>query len=158
MLQGVVVTTVFDHSLGVAFPKRELLESSSMTSRLAIPFLAAAVGLFALSACGGSSTPSGTAPPEADVVVKALDGISWNSKSYAATATDGEVVIFGANDSSIAHNLYVVDSSDKVIGDFIDLPKRGSSGARQLELAPGTYRIVCKIPGHNNMNSTLTVN
>ena len=55
-----------------------------MTSRLAIPFLAAAVGLFALSACGGSSTPSGTAPPEADVVVKALDGIAWNSVARAA--------------------------------------------------------------------------
>ena len=126
-----------------------------MTSRFATPFIAAAVGLFALSACGGSSTPSGTAPAEADVVVRAVDGIAWSSKTYTATA--GEVVIFGENNSSIAHNLYVLDSADKVVGDFIDLPKRGSNGSRQLDLAAGTYSIVCKIPGHNNMRSTLTV-
>lgn len=126
-----------------------------MTSRFATPFLAFAVGLFALSACGGSSTPAGTAPAEADVVVRAVDGIAWNSKTYTATA--GEVVIFGENNSSIAHNLYVLDSADKVVGDFIDLPKRGSNGSRQLDLAAGTYSIVCKIPGHNNMRSTLTV-
>ncbi len=126
-----------------------------MTSRIATPFLAAAVGLFALSACGGSSTTAGTAPAEADVVVRAVDGVAWNSKTY--TATSGDVEIFVENNSSIAHNLYVLDSGEQVIGDFIDLPKRGSSGSRQFELTAGTYTLVCKIPGHNNMVSTLTV-
>ena len=128
-----------------------------MSTRLATPLLAVATafGLLALSACGGSSNTAGTAPAEADVVVRAVDGIAWNSKTYTAAA--GEVIIFGENNSSIAHNLYVLDSADTVIGDFIDLPKRGANGSRQLDLKAGTYSIVCKIPGHNNMRSTLTV-
>lgn len=128
-----------------------------MSTRLATPLLAVAtaVGLLTLSACGGGSSTPASVPADADVVVKAVDGIAWNSKSFSAAA--GKVVIFGENNSSIAHNLYVLDSADKVVGDFIDLPKRGSNGTRQLELTAGTYHIVCKIPGHNNMRSTLTV-
>ena len=94
-----------------------------MKSRFVTPFLAAAVGLFALSACGGSSTPAGTAPAEADVVVRAVDGIAWNSKTYTATA--GEVVLFAENNSAIAHNLYVVDSGEQVVGVRLDERDRG---------------------------------
>jgi plastocyanin len=140
----------------VAFPKRALLESATMNIRFATPFVALA--LLGLSACGGSSSSSdNTAPADADVVVRAIEGIAWNQKEFTASAADGPVVIYGVNDSSIAHNLYVLDASDAVIGDFIDLPKRGADGSRQLDLAAGEYRIVCKIPGHNNMSSTLIV-
>jgi plastocyanin len=130
-----------------------------MTTRLAAPLLAVAttIGLLTLSACGGGSSTPASVPADADVVVKAEEGIQWNAKSFTATATDGKVVIFAENDSALAHNVYVLDSSDKVMGDFIDLPTKGSSGSRSLPLSPGTYRIVCKVPGHNNMNATLTV-
>ena len=115
-----------------------------------------AVGLAALSACGGSSTTPGTVPADADVVVRAVDGIAWDADEYTATAGDGSVKIYTVNDSGVAHNLYVLDGNAPV-GDFIDLPKRGSDGALVYELQPGEYRIVCTIPGHNNMNSKLTV-
>ena len=39
----------------------------------------------------------------------------------------------------------------------IDLAKKGSDGSAVYDLAPGEYRIVCKVPGHSSMNSTLTV-
>lgn len=127
-----------------------------MKIRFATPLLALA--LLGVSACGGSSSSSNnTVPTDADVVVRAVEGISWNQKEFNVAAADGPVVIYAVNDSSIAHNLYVLDADEKVIGDFIDLPKRGSDGSRQLTLAPGEYSLVCKIPGHNNMNSTLTV-
>jgi plastocyanin len=127
-----------------------------MKIRFATPLLALA--LLGVSACGGSSSSSNnTVPADADVVVKAVEGISWNQKEFTTAATDGAVVIYAVNDSSIAHNLYVVDADEQVIGDFIDLPKRGSDGSRQLTLAPGEYRLICKIPGHTNMNSKLTV-
>jgi len=109
----------------------------------------------ALAACGGGSTTPSTVPADADVVVRALDGIVWNEKSFTASA--GEVTIYGVNDSMIAHNLYVLDSAEAVVGTYIDLPKRGADGTRVLDLAPGTYHIVCKVPGHANMNATLTV-
>ncbi|MFZ4718330.1 MAG: hypothetical protein ACOYMR_02830 [Ilumatobacteraceae bacterium] len=130
-----------------------------MSSRFAPTKIAsfAAAGLLVLSACGGGSSTPSTTPADADVVVRAIDGISWNSKSYKATATDGAVSIFGVNDSALAHNLYVLGDADKVIGTPIDLPERGSEGTVVLDLAPGSYRIVCKIPGHTNMDSTLTV-
>ncbi len=127
-----------------------------MRIRFATPLLALA--LIGVSACGGSSSSSNnTVPADADVVVEAREGIAWNQKEFTATATDGAVVIYGVNQSSIAHNLYVLDADEQVIGDYIDLPKRGSDGSRQLDLAPGEYRIVCKIPGHTNMNAKLTV-
>jgi hypothetical protein len=127
-----------------------------MKIRFALPVLA--LGLLGLSACGGgSSSTGGTVPADADVVVKAQEGIAWNAKSFTATATDGKVTIYGENDASIGHNLYVLDENGKVMGDYIDLPTHGSNGTRVLPLTPGTYHIVCKVPGHNNMNSTLTV-
>jgi plastocyanin len=90
-------------------------------------------------------------------VVRAKDGITRDQKAYTATATDGKVTIFAENDSPLAHNMYVEDESKKVMGTFVDLPKKGSNGTVVLDLAPGTYRIVCKVPGHSNMNSSLTV-
>ena len=120
------------------------------------PFVA--VGLVALGACsGGGGSSSNTVPPDADVVVRAVDGIAWDQEEYTATAVDGKVKIYAVNESGLAHNMYTVEA-DTVVGDYIDLPKRGSDGALVYELAPGEYRIVCKIAGHANMDSTLIVN
>lgn len=127
-----------------------------MSKRLVTPL--AALGLLALTACGGGgSSTNNTVPADADVVVRAVDGVLWDSKTYTATADDGKVTIYAVNDSSIGHNLYVVGTGDAVIGSPIDLPKKGSDGAVVYELSPGEYRIVCKVPGHGSMNSTLTV-
>lgn len=114
-------------------------------------------GLLALTACGGGSSTPTTVPADADVVVLALDGIVWDADEYSAVADNGEVSIYTRNDSSIAHNLYVRDSEGTEIGDFIDLPSRGADGMKTWKLEPGEYRIVCLIPGHQNMDSMLTV-
>ncbi len=132
-----------------------------MTTRLATPFatLLIAVGLTGLAACGGGATTGGTVPADVDVVVKAIDGVAWDQKSYEATVGGklGGVAIYVENDSSIAHNMYVLDANDNVQGTYVDLTTKGSSATAVLPLAPGTYHIVCKVPGHNNMNATLTV-
>jgi plastocyanin len=130
----------------------------TMTTRRFAPLAALFVaGLTTLAACGGGASTGGTVPADADVVVKAVEGVAWNEKSYEATATDGKVTIYAENNSSIAHNLYVLDANDKTQGTFVDLPTKGSHDTRVIPLAPGTYQIVCKVPGHNNMNATLTV-
>ncbi|HQZ35891.1 MAG TPA: plastocyanin/azurin family copper-binding protein [Ilumatobacteraceae bacterium] len=118
---------------------------------------AVAITLLALTACGGEHATAGTAPANTDLEVRALDGIAWNSKSYTAASTDGSITLFAANDSSLPHNLQVLDSTGKKVGKQVDIVKAGSSATVEVTIAPGNYRIVCEVPGHTNMNSTLTV-
>lgn len=131
--------------------------SGRLTSLVA-PRRAALLGaslLITLTACGGERESGGTAPAGVGVEVRALDGLAWNSKSYTATA--GSVTVFGANDSVLPHNVHVLDADGNDVGGAIDLPTPGSNGTVVLDLAPGTYRIVCKIAGHTSMDSKLTV-
>lgn len=130
--------------------------SLKVTTRLAAPLFA--VSLIALTACGGSSRTAGTAPAGADLTVRAKDGLQWNAKSFTATSTDGKVEIFAVNDSSLAHNLHIVDKDDKDVITGIDLSGSGASNTVTVDLAPGEYTIVCKVPGHSStMHATLTV-
>jgi len=132
------------------------VSSHRTLSFLAAPLVAGAITL--LAACGGSDAPVGTAPAEADITVRAKDGLSWDAKSYTASSTAGPVVLYGVNDSGLAHNLHIVDADDNDVAEKIDLPSKGSNGTITVDLAPGEYRIVCKIPGHaGTMNATLTI-
>ena len=126
-----------------------------MKTRFLTPVVA--VALLALAACGGERAASGTAPTDVDLEVRALDGIAWNASSYTATATDGSITLYAANDSTLPHNLQVVDKDGKDVGKLIDIAKSGSSATVDIAITPGEYRIVCEIPGHTNMDSTLTV-
>ncbi len=127
--------------------------ATTLTRRLA-PLLAGGL-LLVLNACGSERDTSATAPATADLEVRAVDGLAWDAKSYSATA--GSVTIYSANDSVLPHNLHVLDADGTDLGIKIDLPTPGSDGSADVELAPGEYRIVCKIAGHDSMISTLTV-
>jgi len=126
-----------------------------MSIRTASPLVVLA--LLGLAACGGDSSSSATVPANADVVVRALDGIAWDKQDYTATATDGVITIAGVNDSSIAHNLHLKAADGTQLEASIDLPTRGDVGVADFAVTAGEYRIVCLIPGHNNMDSKLTV-
>ena len=115
-------------------------------------------GLLTLTACGESgSSVSNTVPATADVGVRAQDGIAWDAKTYTATATDGKVSLYGVNGSGLAHNLHVVDADGNDLATPLDLPSRGANGTIELELAPGEYRVICKITGHTTMDSKLII-
>jgi len=129
-------------------------------TRTAAPLFA--LSLLALAACGGSSnSSSATAPANVDVTVRAKAAVAFDQSSYtAALHPDGTVSIALVNDSSLPHNLHVVD------GDGNDVDKNapkvrvsgnGDESNGTFHLDPGTYRIVCKVPGHSNMNSAFTV-
>ena len=118
---------------------------------------AVAVTLLALAACGSERAANVTAPAAVDLEVRAIDGIEWNASAYTATATDGSITLFTANDSTLPHNLQVIDKDGKDVGKLIDITKSGSSATVELTIAPGEYRVVCEVPGHTNMNSSLTV-
>lgn len=126
-----------------------------MRIRLVAPLLAA--GALALTACGGGGSGSDTtsAPVDADVVVRAVDPLAWDAATYTATA--GEVTIAAQNDSSQPHNLRMLDSSNTEMGVALDIPSRGDVQTETVTLTAGSYTLICTIPGHTNMKSTLTV-
>jgi plastocyanin len=112
---------------------------------------------FALSACGGggSSAPDYTVPADADLVVKAVPTIKWDASTYTANA--GEITVFLANDDNVKHVL-VIRQGDKVVGDLeLVTNKRGDTAEGTITLDAGEYSVYCIVPGHGNMNSTLTV-
>ncbi|MFM7127389.1 MAG: hypothetical protein ACKOYO_11090 [Actinomycetota bacterium] len=109
-----------------------------------------------LSACGGgSSEPSYTVPTDTDLVVKAVPTIRWDKSEYTAPA--GEIDVFLANDDNVKHVLVILEG-DQVVGDLeLTVNKTGDTARGTIELDPGQYRVYCTIPGHGNMDSTLTV-
>lgn len=129
------------------------VRSSRATRLVAIAGLSA----FALASCGGggSSTPDYSIPTDADLVVKAVPTIRWDATEYTAPA--GDITVFLANDDSVKHVL-VVRQGDKVVGDLqLTVNKRGDVAEGTVTLEPGEYSVYCIVPGHGNMNSTLTV-
>jgi plastocyanin len=121
---------------------------------LALPLVA-----LVLAACGsdGGSGGATTVPPPADVVITAVEGIRWDKEAYTATSTNAKLVIQGRNDSSLGHNLYVVGADGTQVAEHEDLGKKGDSVTDTFDVGPGTYTVICKIPGHSAMKSTLTV-
>ena len=116
-----------------------------------------AASLISLSACGGSSssTPAYTVPTDAGLVVKAVHTIRWDANEYTANA--GDIKVFLANDDNVKHIL-VIRQGDKVVGDLeLTVTKKGTVDEGTINLEAGAYSVYCIIPGHGNMNSTLTV-
>jgi plastocyanin len=124
---------------------------------LAAPSLLA-MGITLLAACGGGSGGvADTVPADADLVVKAVGTIAWDAEAYEATATGGVVKIALVNESSLAHNLYVLDADKKANPVQLDTASKGDIDSADFTLAAGTYSIVCRVPGHGAMTATLTV-
>ena len=120
----------------------------------AVPFIA--IALLGCSSSSSASNTSATIPANATVVT-AIDGIAWDAKSYVATAVDGKVTLVAKNDSSLPHNLHLVDADSVDIGLSLDVNKKGDVDTKSVRLAPGTYQVICTIAGHGNMKATLTV-
>ena len=111
-----------------------------------------------VSACGGGDADDAAATSPSDesgVVVRALEGIRWENDAYSAPA--GEVRIVLENTSSIPHNLAIVDAASTQLPTTLETPSRSDTDEATVSLQPGVYSLICIIPGHSNMNSTLTV-
>lgn len=127
---------------------------SSRVFRLSTVAVASLIPL-TVACGGGSSEPSYTIPADADLVVKAIPTIRWDSEEYTAPA--GEIDVFLANDDNVKHILVVL-KDDKVFGELeLVVNKRGDFDRGTITLEPGEYRIYCTIPGHSSMDSLLTV-
>ena len=123
---------------------------------LAVPFIA--VSIAGCGSSGGSGGGGGGVTLPADtLVVKAIEGIAWDAKSYTATAVGGKVKIAIENDSTLPHNLHLIDSSNVDVGLALSVQGRGDIKSDDYPLAPGTYQVICTVAGHGNMKATLTV-
>ena len=124
---------------------------------------AAVVALITISlvGCGSSAASGGNASaatiPANATVITAIDGIAWDAKSYVATAVDGKVTITAKNDSTLPHNLHLIDAESVDVGVSLTMTNRGDVDTKSILLAPGTYQVICTIAGHGNMKATLTV-
>jgi plastocyanin len=110
--------------------------------------------------CGSSgNSASGAAPtaPSDATVITAIEGIAWDAKTYAATAVDGKVTIAAKNDSSLPHNLHLINSANEDVGLSLKIDNRGDIDTKSVTLPAGSYQVICTIAGHGNMKATLTV-
>jgi plastocyanin len=119
---------------------------------LAVPFVA-----LALVGCSSSDGGSPATIPTNATVVTAIEGIAWDAKSYTATAVDGKVAIAVRNQSSLPHDLHLIDAESVDVGLDLKVDSKGDTDSASVALAAGSYQVICTIAGHSNMKATLTV-
>jgi plastocyanin len=126
----------------------------SFRTLVAVPFIA-----LALVGCGSSDGDSGSSAttPANAVVVKAIEGIAWDAKTYETTPVDGKVTIVLRNDSTLPHDLHLIDAESVDVGLDLKANSKGDTESASVALAAGTYQVICTIAGHANMKATLTV-
>lgn len=119
---------------------------------LAVPFIALTV-----VGCSSDSGGSSATTPANATVITAIEGIAWDATSYTATAVGGEVTISLVNNSSLPHDLRLVDAETIDVGLVLQVPGRSDVDSDTYPVAPGSYQVICTIAGHGNMKATLTV-
>ena len=109
----------------------------------------------ALTSCGGSSSSTPTAAVVADVVVTTKSGIRLDQTSY--TASSGNISIAYVNDDTIHHVLVIVKDGTKVAGFELQVSRKGDVDQGTVKLEPGTYELMCTVPGHQSMKADFTI-
>ena len=128
-----------------------------MTHRLSLrAVFAALVAIFALSACGGgTSAPAQTIPSDAGLIVRNVKSIRFDKSEYSAAA--GNVKVVTVNEDTVRHTLIVVKDGVKVPNFKLVVAQEGAIDVGEINLAAGSYTLICDVPGHQNMKATLTV-
>ena len=128
-----------------------------MTLRFSLrTFFVALVAIFALSACGGgTSAPAQTIPSDAGLIVKNVKSIRFDKSEYSAAA--GNVKVVTVNEDTVRHTLLVVKDGVKVPNFKLVVAEEGAIDVGEINLAAGSYTLICDVPGHQNMKATLTV-
>jgi plastocyanin len=128
-----------------------------MTPRLSLrTIFAALIAVFALSACGGgSSAPAETIPSDAGLIVKNVKSIRFDKSEYSATA--GNVKVVTVNEDTVRHTLLIIQDGVKLPNFKLVVAQEGAIDVGEINLAAGSYTLICDVPGHQNMKATLTV-
>ena len=128
-----------------------------MTPRLSLrTVFAALIAISALSACGGgSSAPTETIPSDAGLIVRNVKSIRFDKSEYSAAA--GDVKVVTVNEDTVRHTLLVVKDGVKIPNFKLVVPQEGAIDVGVINLAAGSYTLICDVPGHQNMKANLTV-
>ena len=125
-----------------------------------LPVLRPLVGLALLAGiaagCSSSSATPDTVPAGTDLEVRALSGLRFDKTSYEVAA--GESLVAYVNEDTIRHTLVVVKDGTTVSGFELQVNKKGDIDSGSVTLDPGTYELICTVPGHQSMKAELTVN
>jgi plastocyanin len=114
-----------------------------------IAIVVASVALLSVAACGGGpSQPAGSTK---------VTMTEFKFDPGALTVTHGKVVFWLVNAGSVSHDMAIKDSSGNSIATS-ELVSAGDSKEFDVDLAAGSYTIVCTQPGHeaSGMKGTLT--
>ena len=111
--------------------------------------------LVGLGAGGGGDDGGGSSDsvPADALVVEALD-IRFDQKEYSATA--GQVPISYESKGQLVHTLLVYDESNTVVGETLRVAP-GQTQVGTFDLPPGTYSLICDVPGHQDAGMTATL-
>lgn len=115
------------------------------------PVAVSAVVLFVAGTAASVVAAANTDSDEAlaDDVVVVAERIAWEPGEITLTAADGGVWV--DNRDGIRHTFTVEE-----LGIDLDVP--GLKTRRvDVDAAPGTYEIICEVPGHESMTGTLVV-
>lgn len=128
-----------------------------MSNRLPTRTLfATLIAVCALSACGGgTSAPAQTIPSDAGVVVRNVKSIRFDKSEYSAAA--GNIKFVTVDEDTVRHTLLVVKDGVKVPNFKLVVAEEGAVDVGVINLAAGSYTLICDVPGHQNMKATLTV-
>lgn len=128
-----------------------------MTPRSILTTSVAGLLALALSGCGSDSAGDAPATVPADVglEVDAGPGLKFGSENYTAAA--GTLTVALVNRDSQLHTMVIVDSDNKTLPGELEVGKSGDIDVGEYDLTPGTYKLLCLVPGHSDMKATLTV-
>lgn len=130
---------------------------SSQRSSVFATSLVVGLATVSFSACGGSSSGSSaeTVPADVGLEVDAGPGIKFAATSYSAVA--GDVKVAYKNLDAQRHTLAIIAADGTTLPGELEVFKSGDIEVRNFTLTSGTYKLICTVPGHENMKATLEV-
>ena len=107
-------------------------------------------------AIGGQGFPAAAAPAKPQRIE--IKGSEFKYEPKDVTARTGEIILVVTNTGATDHNIVIQDAAGK---DLAQIPviSPGKTEELKVTLRPGTYRLVCTLPGHKEagMVGTLKV-
>ncbi len=124
----------------------------SRTIRLGMPLIVAA--LVAGCASRQATGPTQTGGTDQGLVGVVLREFEFEPRPLKVKA--GKVRFFLMNRGSVDHDFMIPDVMSAMEHEQ-DLVKPGKSRTIEVELKPGTYEVICTVPGHKESGMKVTI-
>jgi len=98
----------------------------------------------------GQTEPAESAAGQSEAGVTQISATlrEWGLDLSQSEVPAGKIVFTVANTGMFPHNLTVTDSSGNDLGHTPTFPAAEGPKTLEVELQPGTYTIICSLPGH----------